>query len=157
MQDKKWLVWFEVHTTSHQQMGSWMPVFKEAVFPVAYGYSNIDKGVPIWTACLRHGSDLSADFLGKMALGRGWALGRVESLWLQCVWVILWMREQCSYSLLVCSQDWKEMMILIISVSTLSLFQHLPAHRMLSGSSRWSSKWPQAFPEWNCLGYPWGT
>lgn len=62
-----------------------MPVFKEAVFPVAYGYSNIDKGVPIWTACLRHGSDLSADFLGKMALGRGWALGRVESLWLQCV------------------------------------------------------------------------
>lgn len=38
-----------------------------------------------WTACLRHGSDLSADFLGKMALGRGWALGRVESLWLQCV------------------------------------------------------------------------
>lgn len=100
-----------------------------------------------WTACLRYGSDLFADFLGKMALGYGWAVGRAESLWLQCVWVIVWVREQCSHSLLVSSQDWKEMMRPIISVSTLSLLQHLPAHRMLSGSSRWSSKWPQAFPE----------
>lgn len=38
-----------------------------------------------WTACLRYGSDLFADFLGKMALGHGWAVGRAESLWLQCV------------------------------------------------------------------------
>lgn len=76
-----------------QRVESWMPSFKGAIFPVAYGYSNIDDATCEClqferTATAWYGSNLSADSLrtnGPSLLPGilyGWGL------WLQVIWNI---------------------------------------------------------------------
>lgn len=75
----------EVQTISQQQVESWMSFFKEAVFQLRVAVQILIRVClfAAGAACQRHGSDLSSDCLGKMALGLGWAFGRVQGLWLQ--------------------------------------------------------------------------